>query len=350
LNDGPKSWRRAMLAIAVLVLAGCGGGSSPSPAPGPDTSLRAYHSGHPWGLSFRRPASWKPQTFGAQSSFSTPIVYLSNQPLHNPCVHNHLGPGHFSVHCGEALDRLRPGGVIVQWSEQGFAGWTIDNAPGRPVKVDGLRGRLQTRENRCGRLGADHRMLLVVENPRLPDNWYGLRACFRGPDSASTEAALRDMIASTRFADVKGQGEHGRSAKGPVVRDGPLAARLIAKPALAWPGQPVGVAVRNLGRESLSYGLGLEVERWDGGEWRNATRAVYGPGPVAFPAIGLGVPPGHVSGPRHGTGLFDGVTLPRDLEPGRYRFVKKVSGEGPRSQGHRGIQLNASFRVRGSGA
>jgi hypothetical protein len=314
-----------------------------------DTSVRAYHSGHPWGLSFRHPVSWKPQHFNVQSSFSTAIVYLSNQPLHNPCVRKHLGPGHFSVRCGEALDRLRPGGVLVQWSEQGFAGRTIDNAPGRPVTVDGLSGRLQTRKNQCGRLGADHRMLLAVENPHLPDNWYELRACFRGPDSASTEAALRDMIASTRFVDFKGQGEHGKSAKGPVVREGPLAGRLIAKPALAWPGQPVGVAVRNLGRESLLYGLGLEVERWDGGEWRNARRAVYGPGPVAFPAIGLVVPPGHMSGPRHGMGLFDGVTLPRDLEPGRYRFLKKVGGD-PQSKDHPGMELVASFRVRGSGA
>jgi hypothetical protein len=350
LNDGPKSWRRAMLAIAVLVLAGCGGGSSPSPTPGSDTSLRAYHSGHPWGLSFRHPASWKPRDFNVPSSFSTAIVYLSNQPLHKPCVRKHLGPGRFSVRCGEAVNRLRPGGVLVQWSKQGFAGWTIDKAPGRPVKVDGLNGRLQTRENECGRLRADHRMLLAVQDPHTADNWYELRACSRGPDSASTEAALRDMIASTRFVDFKGQGERGRSAKGPVVREGPLAGRLIAKPASAWPGQPVGVAVRNLGREPLGYGLAMEVERKIGGEWASARTAVYGPGPVAFPLPLFTVPPSHISGPRHGTGLFDGVTLPRDLEPGRYRFVKRVSGEGPRSHGHRGIRLSASFRVRGSGA
>jgi hypothetical protein len=338
-----------MLAIAVLVLAGCGGGSSPPPSQVRDTSVRPYHSGHPWGLSVRHPPSWKPRHFDVQSEFSTAIVYLSNQPLHNPCIRKHLGPEHFSVRCGEALDRLRPGGVVVEWSESGFPGWTIDNAPGHPVKVDGLRARLRTRDNQCGRLGADRRMELAVQKPGAPDNWYTFRACFRGPDLASTEAALRDLIASTRFADFKGQGEHGRSAKGPVVREGPLAGRLIAKPALAWPGQPVGVAVRNLGGESLGYGLPLEVERRSGGEWRSAKTAVYGPGPVAFPLPLFTVPPGHVSGPRHGGGTFDGVTLPRDLKPGRYRFLKKA-WRGPQSSSHRGIQLNASFRVRGSGA
>lgn len=92
------------------------------------------------------------------------------------------------------------------WSENGFPAWSLEKAHGTPLKVDGLPGKLSETNGRCGSLGADRQMLLAVQRPDAPDdNWYELRACFRGPDTASTEVAIRDLISSTKFADLNGQ-------------------------------------------------------------------------------------------------------------------------------------------------
>lgn len=232
------------------------------------------------------------------------------------------------------------------WSENGFPAWSLEKAHGTPLKVDGLPGKLSETNGRCGSLGADRQMLLAVQRPDIPDNWYGLRACIRGPDSASTAAAIRDLINSTKFANVNGRGNNANAAApGPVVRNGALAGQLIVKPAVVSGGERIGVAVRNLGKETLGYGLELHVEHWSGGKWRSAKTAVYGPGVVGIRAVGFTVPPGHTSGPGHDTrATFDGVTLPPKLEPGRYRFLKRAS-RGLKADGPH-IELVAGFRVR----
>jgi hypothetical protein len=144
---------------------------------------------------------------------------------------------------------------------------------------------------------------------------------------------------------VNSNAQAASTARGPVVRNGQLAGRLIAKSGLVDPGDRVGVAVRNAGSVPLYYGLPLRAQRKTGGDWESAKEAVYGPGPVAYRLPLFSLPPGRTAGPHHNGGTFDGVSLPRTLEPGKYRLVKEVSGDG-RSLGPPRAELVANFRVR----
>lgn len=99
-----------------------------------------------------------------------------------------------------------------------------------------------------------------------------------------------------------------------------MQARLAAEPAVAAPGETVGVAVENLtGDRVITYGLGSALERAEAGEWREVDlprRAVI--------QIALVVRPGETGGGGSGDSR-DVVELPGDLEPGRYRLVKEVT-------------------------
>jgi hypothetical protein len=179
------------LVVAVALATGCGGSSTVMQNRTPE--LRAFHSKL---LSFRYPVSWKAHRYRNQSEFSTAIVYLSNDRLHPPCRHPRPG----FIHCGAPLKRLHPRGVLVEWSENGFPGWTFKDAHGKPMRVDGLHAKLATdRRAGCEGLGGDHGLVLTVERPHAADNWYELRACTAGPLAAATEAQVRALIASTNF-------------------------------------------------------------------------------------------------------------------------------------------------------
>jgi len=330
-----------LAAIIVSGLVACGSGSSPSTPEGA-ARLVTYHAGHGFeGLSFRYPASWRPYNYRCAPHFVIPIVYLSNERLRPPCTH------HGSVTKGRApVDQLGPGGVLVTWSIVGSLSWTLKAARGTPLEVDGFRAKLLRGEYPCGHIpGADLGLVLRVQSD-VPHNFYELRACIAGPDSASTEAEVRAMISSTKLPAAKGDIKHASSsAPGPIFRNGSLAGRLIVEPALAAAGDTVGVAVRNAGSIPLYYGLQLRVQRKTGGDWESAKEAVYGPGPVAIRTVLFSLPPGRTAGAHHNGGTFDGVSLPRRLEPGRYRLVKQVSGDG-RSLGPPRAQLVAGFSVR----
>jgi hypothetical protein len=344
---GPVRWLvGCLLVVTALAAAGCGGGSSSTTLGGGAARLVSYHGGgHGFeGLSFRYPASWSAYHYRCASSFTSPIVYLSNERLHPPCTHRRLAHG--SVTKGRApLDRLRPGGVLVEWSLTGFPGSTFKNAHGRPLRVDGFQAKLLTGEYGCAHLGADVGYVLTVNRRHDPYNRYELRACIAGPDSASTEAEVRGLISSTTLPTAREiSTDSSSTAPGPIVHNGSLAGRLIVEPAPVAAGEDVGVAVRNEGSVPIYYGLGLRIQRKAGGDWENAKEAVYGPGPVAYRLPLFSLPPGRRAGPHHG-GTFDGVVLPRTLKPGKYRFLKQISGDG-RSLGAPRAMLVAGFRVR----
>jgi hypothetical protein len=341
----PSASVLAAIIVTALAAAGCDDDSSPSTPRSDAARLVNYHGGHgSEGLSLRHPAAWSARNYRCVSSFTTPIVYLSNQRLRRPCTHHQLPHG--SVTKGRApLDRLRPGGVLVRWSFVGSPWVTFKGAHGRPLKVDGYRAKLLKGEYGCAHLGADVGYILKVDRPDLPHGLYELRACIAGPDSARTEAEVRALISSTKLPSAREISKHSSpTAEGPIVRNGSLAGRLIVEPASAAAGEDVGVTVRNEGSVPLYYGLPLRVQRMTGGDWESAKEAVFGPGPVSFPLPLFSLPPGRRSGPPHGP-TFDGVVLPRTLEPGKYRFLKEISGDG-RSLGAPRAQLVASFSVR----
>jgi hypothetical protein len=100
------------------------------------------------------------------------------------------------------------------------------------------------------------------------------------------------------------------------------------------PGQLVLSRLENFGTEAMSYGEGFAVQRFDAGRWI-ASPELTPDGELLW----LGVsPPGYV-------GICNAVSLPKDLEPGRYRVVKQVSRLGNSRHAH-DYRVVAPFSVR----
>jgi hypothetical protein len=151
--------------------------------------LLSFHGG---GISFRYPATWMANRYNYVSSFTTAIVYLSNDPLHPPC---HGGS------CGAPISQLDPDGVLLTWTENGSPSWTCQQAKGTAISVGGHRATIQIdHPGTCGRIGGDESISIVVENPSLPDNWWRIDACIRGPDMATAEEQLQSMLRTVQFS------------------------------------------------------------------------------------------------------------------------------------------------------
>jgi hypothetical protein len=166
--------------------------AAPSETPtSPAEALAAFRAGPEFeGLDFSYPASWQAIAYQSRSSFSTTMVYLSNQAMHKPCPDGSCGPG---------APKLQPGGFIAWWSERGTPSFTFDTAVGDPLTVGGRRAKLSVRSEVCW-IGGDVLMSAVVERPEAPNNWYELDACIRGPGVAEIESQVRALLASTTLA------------------------------------------------------------------------------------------------------------------------------------------------------
>jgi hypothetical protein len=149
-------------------------------------------------LTFSYPASWMPRKYEVVSSFSSAIVYLSNQPLHDPCTRSRIAAGE-SITCGHPLTHLDPDGILVEWSRHGFPGWNLSLAPGTPQRIAGRPSRHAIRRpGDCAIQidGADETIVAFISRP-VTHNWYQLLACLRGPNLASSEAQVRELLATT---------------------------------------------------------------------------------------------------------------------------------------------------------
>ena len=163
-------------------VAACSGGQQ-------SAGFRCYSGAY---LSFARPRSWKPRHYEVVSSFSTVLVYLSNQLLHDPCRRSSS-----AITCASPLQRLRRGGVLVEWDEGGMPGWTLGRPDGT---IGGLSARVQfSRPSAACRHIGGTRTVRAVTARRLPHTFYSLDACLRGPHVRAAEHQLRLLLQSTRF-------------------------------------------------------------------------------------------------------------------------------------------------------
>jgi hypothetical protein len=180
----------AAVSAAVALASGCGGGSdAPASAASPPATFRNSE------LSFRHPAAWKayPFTWAGELHFR-PLLYVSTQPVHDPC--RTKGD---TVTCTWPVARLRPGGVLLTLENRGFPGWSLDDAPGTPLRVGGRQAKRSIeRPGQCGSIGAEETIAVAVASP-LADNWTELTACLRGPRLAANEHGVDALLASLRF-------------------------------------------------------------------------------------------------------------------------------------------------------
>jgi len=189
---------RSLLLCAVGIVAAaalasaCGGGTSSTAQAASQPQLVTYRSD---GLSFRHPAAWTAYPFRwAGELHFRPLVYLSTQPVHDPCSTQ----GN-TTSCGLPVRHLRPGGVLVIWQVNGIPAMGL--GPGERINVGGHRGtRVVTPSGICKEIGADRTMQVAVQTSPTPSPLTYLTACLRGPNLAQNERRVDALLASTRLS------------------------------------------------------------------------------------------------------------------------------------------------------
>ena len=187
---------KAALLIALGSLAAC---SSPAqPAGGKSTAqtetcgpTKTFTNGF---LSFRYSGCWTATTYNEMSTMSQTIVYLSDQATHDPCHAAAVGRT-----CAQPLSKLRPGHVLVQWSEGGSPNWNLDQIQGSPTTVGGQPARYDiSRPGSCNGIGADETVSVTIARS-TPFNWYRMTACLLAPGDPQAATAVQQMLSTVTF-------------------------------------------------------------------------------------------------------------------------------------------------------
>ena len=189
--------RRLLVCAAALVLlavltSGCGGGAAAQAAARTkEPPLVRYSSSF---LGFSHPAAWKAYASRPSGLHFNPLVYLSTQPVHDPCSTQGK-----TTTCGFPVDRLKPGGVLVSWLYNGLPAAGL--GPGKRIEVDGRPARIvETTGGICRRIGANRTIDVLVAVQPLPSALVEFTACLRGPGLAQDEHDVTALLASARFS------------------------------------------------------------------------------------------------------------------------------------------------------
>ena len=182
----------ALVAVVALT-SSCGGGNDAQATPGShDPRLVRYSSS---ALSFMHPAAWKAYPFRwAGELHFQPLVYLSTQPLHDPC--STYGN---TTSCGFPVAQLQSGGVLLTWNASGPPATGL--ASGSRIRVGGHPARrVDSAGGICRQIGADKTINVLVQTQPLPSTLTELTACLRGPGLAQEERSVEALLASTKFS------------------------------------------------------------------------------------------------------------------------------------------------------
>jgi hypothetical protein len=242
---------------------------------------------------------------------------LSNLPpvQEVPESGDELGHGAVDIYGGWDHVMPKPHGFGYGFSEHHYGGtarldwyvtaslWTIDKR-GTPFQ------EVDREELFIGRLNAVHQPHIEVEPPAGRRGFYRL-----------------DMRISNQAGTVLGS--YGTYFK--VVRPFWKVKLGLARDEVQ-PGQRIFSRLENYGTETVHYGEAFGIQRLEGGEWMGQPDLVRG---IWLRWLGI-LGPGR-------TGLCNSVSLPDDMEPGRYRIVKSVE-PGPRQKR---IFLTAPFTIQG---
>jgi hypothetical protein len=149
-------------------------------------------------VSFRYPAPWRTTVWKEQAPHFQPMVYLSTQPTHDPCKTS-VAARAMTVACGWPVRTLADGGILVKWENKGFPGTSVTRFPGAAARVGGRIAKVSiARPGSCRTIGADETMTVAIARP-LTGNWTEVSACLRGPNLATHEAQVRELLSSARF-------------------------------------------------------------------------------------------------------------------------------------------------------
>jgi hypothetical protein len=154
-------------------------------------------------LTFRYPTGWRVDHYTEVSSFTSSLVYLSNQKMHAPCTTANDSGG-IQTRCGWPLAKLGSKGVLVEWTVGGGPvpqGFSIKGFPGELQTIDGHLAKIQvSRPGLCSSIGGQETVGATVADGSIPNNYYTFTACIRGPNLASAKSEVMASLLSTKFS------------------------------------------------------------------------------------------------------------------------------------------------------
>lgn len=150
------------------------------------------------GLAFDYPSTWNAATFDIPSNFKHWWVWLSTEPMADPC--DRVSTSDMtSITCDRSpvVGRLREGGVLLDWSSNGWLSWQFDANAGDPIQVGGREATLEVNaaDTDCTAI-AGRTQVRVVVPAGVPNNWSQLDACIAGPFDGAVNAQIMAMLAS----------------------------------------------------------------------------------------------------------------------------------------------------------
>jgi hypothetical protein len=149
------------------------------------------------GIRFEYPSCWRTAHYNDPSTMSQSMVYVSSGPTLDPCTRQGASG---ELRCATPIALLGPDGVLVEWSEGGFPGWTLGSQGGIPLQVGGLPAReVVNRPGSCSDIGADATVDIEVGRS-VRYNFYGAVACLRGPDLPALQAEIDRVVLSVSFS------------------------------------------------------------------------------------------------------------------------------------------------------
>jgi photosystem II stability/assembly factor-like uncharacterized protein len=232
---GRRLGRELLAAAALIVMAAVVAGGiawargywGPQPA-GP--SGLAHFSAYD--LSFDYPARWRAYKYENTSSFSSVLVYLSTQGLHDPCTRSQSG-GNTSISCGQPLDHLNDGAVLVTWTSNGFPRWTIDGEKGNHTSIGGQPAVLRTdKPGDCAQIGGEETITATIARD-APSNFYRMVACLNGRNRAADERDVNAMLQSVVIGSVSAS-PSASAQPSPLVLPSEIAQLQMVTPTIGW--------------------------------------------------------------------------------------------------------------------
>jgi hypothetical protein len=146
-------------------------------------------------VSFGYPASWNAFAYNDGGLYVRSLIWISTEPFRQPCTSSTDGVI-TTVTCRPPVALLRPNGIAAAWFVGGLRGLNL--LPGKPATIAGLPAKIEVVAGGCPQLGGDELIAAWIETnrERAP---YQFRACLRGPDLSSSEAAVQKVLASARL-------------------------------------------------------------------------------------------------------------------------------------------------------
>ena len=213
MNDSPATLKVGRRAVVMLVafatgLASCGtqySSDAPASATSDAQTLAVSTSGStftttnvvaiPGSLRLALPSGWHTTTYDfAAATFPRLVLFFGPGDLNNPCQGATDCPNHWPP------AQLRPNSLVA-----GIWHWEtpdLESFPGEEIQVDQLTWYWSTVEpmsHGCQAIGGNVELRVIdgfspIPTPPSVYRWDEVDACISGPDSATEEATLRQIL------------------------------------------------------------------------------------------------------------------------------------------------------------